>query len=83
MGKMPVQCNFSALIARVIHPVLILCILLGALPPSFADSNSVTVTDKFGRILNEFGLVLVDWEGYMANPAIEFFLTPPEGAVFP
>ena len=77
------RCNFSALIARVIHPVLILCILLGALPPSFADSSSVTVTDKFGRILNEFGLVLVDWEGYMANPAIEFFLTPPEGAVFP
>ena len=41
------------------------------------------VSDSFGRVLDEHGLVLVDWDGYLANPAIEFFITPPAAAVLP
>lgn len=48
-----------------------------------AQSNELVVEDIFGRRLNEFGLVLVDWEGYMANPAIKFYVRPPADAAFP
>src|SRR5438309_4289942 len=43
----------------------------------------VLVEDIFGRRLNRHGLVLVDWDGYMANPAIKFFLIPPTDAALP
>jgi hypothetical protein len=50
---------------------------------STVRAADVVVEDVFGRRLNERGLVLVDWEGQIANPAIKFFVTPPEGAAFP
>ncbi|MHC5004256.1 MAG: Ig domain-containing protein [Planctomycetota bacterium] len=34
--------------------------------------------DRFGRTIDERGAVLVDWEGHLANPAIELFVQPPE-----
>jgi hypothetical protein len=43
----------------------------------------IVVEDIFGRRLNEHGILLVDWEGYMANPAIKFFVVPPQNAAFP
>lgn len=40
--------------------------------------------DRFGRTVNERGIVLVDWEGQLANPAVELHLTPPpEAGPFP
>ena len=39
--------------------------------------------DWFGRDVAGHGITLVDWEGYMANPAIEFLVRPPAGAAFP
>lgn len=50
---------------------------------SQAHSAGLVVEDIFGRTLNRHGLVLVDWEGYMANPAIKFYLTPPADAALP
>lgn len=47
------------------------------------NSNYILVEDIFGRKLNDFGIVLVDWEGYLANPAIEIFITPPSDFQFP
>lgn len=41
------------------------------------------VEDRFGRSLNEHELVLMDWEGYMANPVIRFFVTLPPNASLP
>src|SRR6185312_6786505 len=41
------------------------------------------VEDIFGRKLNEHGLILVDWEGQMANPAVRFLFQPPADAAFP
>jgi hypothetical protein len=64
--------------------ILILCAIAGSLPPLDVPlSAEIVVEDIFGRRLNENGLVLVDWEGYMANPAIKFFVVPPQNASFP
>ncbi|MEX0900534.1 MAG: Ig domain-containing protein [Gammaproteobacteria bacterium] len=42
------------------------------------------ITDKYGRTLGgDRELVLVDWEGQMANPAIEFYLHPTERLALP
>jgi len=41
------------------------------------------VQDVFGRSLNTHGITLVDWDGYMANPLIKFYLLPPTNAVLP
>src|SRR5437016_943427 len=58
------------------------------LTPTYASERSkasagLVVEDIFGRQVNQHGLILVDWEGYLANPAIKFFLTPPAHATFP
>jgi hypothetical protein len=41
------------------------------------------IEDVFGRRLNDHRLVLVDWEGRIANPAIKFFIVPPPDAALP
>jgi uncharacterized protein (TIGR03437 family) len=50
--------------------------------PAFGQSGLV-VQDIFGRTLNQAGITLVDWDGYMANPAIKFQITAPPDAAFP
>lgn len=49
--------------------------------PSRADG--FLVTDRFDRVLNTNGIVLVDWEGHLANPAVQFSVAPPVDAGFP
>jgi hypothetical protein len=53
--------------------------------PAYARApTGLTIEDIFGRRLSEKnGLVLVDWEGPLANPAIEFFVVPPAGIAYP
>src|SRR5476649_2841271 len=41
------------------------------------------VQDIFGRSLNTHGITLVDWDGYMANPLIKFYVLPPANAILP
>jgi hypothetical protein len=59
------------------------------LMPIIFQAQDLTVTaqtrvqDIFGRSLNEQGITLVDWDGYMANPLIKFYLLPPTNAVLP
>jgi hypothetical protein len=49
-----------------------------------ADSaHGLEVQDIWGRSLNKVGVTLVDWEGYLANPAVRLTLRPPADAVFP
>jgi hypothetical protein len=61
--------------------LLALPLLLLAAPS--ARAAEAVVEDIFARRLNEHGLVLVDWEGQLANPAIKFFVVPPADAAFP
>lgn len=60
-------------------------LVLGALlvVVSAAVVRGAIVEDVFGRDASAYGLVVPDWEGYMANPAIEFFVAPPPGAMLP
>ena len=52
-------------------------------PVPTADGGGVIVRDVFGRVVNETGIVLVDWEGYIANPAMRYFIEMPAGTRFP
>src|SRR5579863_3212046 len=66
--------------------VCALATLVGASAPTSgapATAGKLSVEDVFGRVLDDHGLVLVDWEGYLANPAIRFFVRPPQGAKYP
>ncbi|MCL6501740.1 MAG: hypothetical protein K6T86_03580 [Pirellulales bacterium] len=59
-------------------------VLAVCLPGLGQTSNAPLVEDVFGRRLDaEHALVLVDWEGYLANPAMEIVIGPPEGAALP
>ncbi|MFT4606247.1 MAG: hypothetical protein ACI9W4_002997 [Rhodothermales bacterium] len=40
--------------------------------------GQISVTDRFGRNLEAKAIRLVDWEGYIANPAIEFTVDIPD-----
>ena len=57
--------------------------------PTATPSNRVLtppgllVEDIFGRPVNQSGIVLVDWEGQIANPAMKHFLKAPQNAQFP
>ena len=67
-------------LARLAIGCFVLC-LCGAARTSAASLP--VVEDLFGRDIRAVGLTLVDWEGYMANPAIQFSILPPGEAVLP
>src|SRR5437016_2857668 len=46
-------------------------------------SAQTVVEDIFGRSLNQRGITLVDWDGYIANPLIKFYIRPPTNAALP
>ncbi len=41
------------------------------------------VQDVFGRNLNQQGITLIDWDGYMANPLLKFYILPPSNGSLP
>ena len=45
--------------------------------PPAGTSDQVIVRDVFGREVNETGIVLVDWEGHIANPAMRYVVELP------
>lgn len=59
----------------------LLATLLTAAPARAA--GTATVVDRFGRTINGYGVQLVDWEGYLANPYIELTVRPPTDVPFP
>lgn len=59
---------------------LILIFFLTALLNTRAQT---IVQDIFGRPLNQHGITLVDWDGYMANPLLKIYVFPPTNAVLP
>jgi hypothetical protein len=56
---------------------------LNAYAETIALTDDIILEDIFDRSLKNAGIILVDWEGYMANPAIKFFIKPPADATFP
>lgn len=55
-------------------PILFVACLLSLCNIS---QGQVVLKDIFGRDLAGHTITLVDWEGYMANPAIKLTITPP------
>ena len=49
--------------------------------PSTAISQALVVADRFGRAVNDAGITLVDWEGYIANPAMKYTIKAPSTRV--
>ena len=62
----------------ILKPALLLAFL-----GSLHAAAEVLITDRFGRDLSTEGVTLIDWEGQIANPAIEIFVSPPEGVPLP
>lgn len=61
-------------------------IIMGTAPKSSTPSGepgSFIVEDVHGNNVNQKGLALVDWDGYIANPAVKFFVRPGPGMVLP
>ncbi|MFC4587542.1 putative Ig domain-containing protein [Sphaerisporangium corydalis] len=65
--------------------VISLLLIAATLAPARAAqaAPTVTVVDMFGRTVNDYGVKLVDWEGYLANPYIELTVRPPQGVAYP
>jgi len=52
-------------------------------PISSAANTDAQVYDIFNRNLNTYGVELVDWQGYLANPYVKLTIKPPITAVYP
>jgi hypothetical protein len=71
---------------------LMVCTMIMGLLPAWgagareahgAAANELSVVDIFGRELNGYGIELVDWQGYIANPYVKLTVKPPSSAVYP
>ncbi|WP_433003567.1 Ig domain-containing protein [Kribbella sp. CA-294648] len=62
---------------------LVLVILAPFLSVSAHAAPTVQVIDRFGRVINDYGVKLVDWEGYLANPYIQLTVAPPPDVAYP
>ena len=68
---------------RAIRPLAVAVLwILGCAWSSPATAQTL-VQDVFGRTLNQQGITLVDWDGYMANPLMTFYILPATNAVLP
>jgi hypothetical protein len=52
-------------------------------PTAASAATGAEVVDMFGRVVNDYGVKLVDWQGYLANPYVELTVRPPQDARFP
>ncbi|QOS77130.1 putative Ig domain-containing protein [Paenibacillus sp. JNUCC31] len=62
-----------------------LCAFPAAAEPVKPDSTTgeAKIIDIFGRTLNDYGVELVDWQGYIANPYVKLNVVPPKDAAYP
>ncbi len=63
--------------------MMIVALVVTGSPESPISARGLVVQDVFGRPLGERRLVLVDWEGYIANPAARICILPPPAAAYP
>ncbi|WP_217362266.1 CBM35 domain-containing protein [Cohnella herbarum] len=73
---------------KVISFVLSLAVVVslfcyGPIQRAKAAANYAEVVDNFGRTINDYGIDLLDWQGYLANPHVKLTVKPPSNAVFP
>lgn len=66
---------------KVISVVLSLAMVVGLFfygPARSANAaaNYAEVVDNFGRTINDYGIDLLDWQGYLANPHVKLTVKP-------
>ena len=64
-------------------PILLLLVAIGLASGASAVKSQVVIEDIFERQLDQAQIILVDWDGYLANPAITLFVRPPDNAALP
>ncbi|GIF02107.1 Ig domain-containing protein [Paractinoplanes rishiriensis] len=52
-------------------------------PSPASAASAPQLVDMFGRVVNDYGVKLVDWQGYLANPYVELTVRPPQDAAYP
>ncbi|MGI5289963.1 Ig domain-containing protein [Nonomuraea polychroma] len=57
--------------------------LLTGVPQAAHAAPTAQVVDMFGRTVNDYGVKLVDWQGYLANPYVELTVKPPPEVRYP
>jgi hypothetical protein len=62
-------------------PFALALVLFPVLMPSAVAQ--IGVQDIFGRSVNQHGVSLVDWDGYLANPLIKLYVFAPSNATLP
>ncbi|MDP4503319.1 Ig domain-containing protein [Nonomuraea turcica] len=58
-------------------------LLTGVPQAAHAAAPTAQVVDMFGRTVNDYGVKLVDWQGYLANPYVELTVKPPPDVRYP
>ncbi|WP_223167899.1 Ig domain-containing protein [Nonomuraea sp. SYSU D8015] len=53
------------------------------MPQQAHAAPTAQVVDMFGRTVNDYGVKLVDWQGYLANPYVELTVKPPPDVRYP
>ncbi len=48
-----------------------------------SNSDGIKLWDKFNRLLNDYGVNLLDWQGYLANPHVALTIGGPDNAAYP
>jgi len=62
---------------------VIVTLFVAGTPEPSTSAPGLVVEDVFGRPLGKRALDLVDWEGYMANPAVRICILSPPAAAYP
>lgn len=77
--------NFAATFVSASRQAAIFSALIfsAVLAPPLSAPAQTRAHDIFGRSLNQQGVTLVDWEGYLACPLIKIYLLPPTNAALP
>jgi Putative Ig domain len=63
--------------------IVVAAALVTAVVPAAAVAQEIVIEDVHGRVLNGRSIVLVDWDGFIANPAIKLFVRAPATVAFP
>ncbi|MDR8412617.1 Ig domain-containing protein [Nonomuraea sp. 3-1Str] len=71
------------LTAAVVLLLASILVPLGVGAPAAHALSAAQIVDMYGRVVNDYGVKLVDWQGYLANPYIELTVKPPQDARFP
>ncbi|MFC4118184.1 Ig domain-containing protein, partial [Nonomuraea zeae] len=75
--------TLAAVLLTSLLSSLLTGLLTGVPQAAHAAAPIAQVVDMFGRTVNDYGVKLVDWQGYLANPYVELTVKPPPELRYP